>query len=383
MNSEKKHIVFLPRWYPNRYDSMWGLFVKKHAESASLYNNVTVFFLEAKDEGLVKTEIIHEKSGSINTLNIYYPKPRYLFLYLIKFIRLFLLGMKMINKQNKIDLVHVHILSRMGFLAALYQLIHTTPFLITEHWSRYQPTVNGFNGKLRIFLTKKTINRSKAILPVTKNLQEAMESHGLNSEHYQIVPNVVDDLFFKYNIKKNTDPIIRFIHVSTFEDKSKNISGIIKGINKLLKSRRDFNLSFIGDGEDFIAMKSLVEQLNISTEYIEFLGLLEKEDLVKEYMKADFMLINSNYENMPVVINEAFACGLPVLSTNVGGISEHLNNERGRLMPTKDADAFLENLEWMLKNCRDYKGEEIRTYANHNFSYSAVGKQLDKIYQNI
>lgn len=383
MNSDKKHIVFLPRWFPNRYDSMWGLFVKKHAESASLYNNVTVFFLEAKDEGVTKTEIIEEKTESINTLYIYYPKPKNLFFYLFQFIRLFFIGMKIINKQNKIDLVHVHILSRMGFLAALYQILHGIPFLITEHWSRYQPTVNGFNGKLRIFLTKKTIKRAKAILPVTKNLQEAMESHDLNSEHYQIVPNVVDDLFFKYDINENIDPIIKFIHVSTFEDKSKNISGIINGIKKLLSLRNDFKLSFIGDGEDFIAMKAMTEDLDIPKDNIEFLGLLEKEDLVKEYMKADFMLINSNYENMPVVINEAFACGLPVLSTDVGGISEHLNDTRGRLMPPKNEEAFLDNIQWMLKHCREFNGDDIRAYALGKFSYSAVGKQLNEIYKNI
>ena len=44
MNKERKHIVFLARWYPHRYDPMFGLFVQRHAEAAALFNDITVIY---------------------------------------------------------------------------------------------------------------------------------------------------------------------------------------------------------------------------------------------------------------------------------------------------------------------------------------------------
>jgi len=380
MDKDKKHILFLPRWYPNRYDSMWGLFVRKHAEAAALYNHISVLYLEALDDGIEKTEIVEEKEEKLYTLYIYYPKPSNPLLYFIKFIKLFLFGVKKINKERKIDLLHVHILSRMGFLAYLYQFISGTPYIITEHWSRYLSTVNGFTGKLRIFLTRFVVKRAKAVLPVTSNLEQAMKSHGLQNLNYQVVPNVVEDIFFKKDLIQNNTPFIRVIHVSTFEDKSKNISGIIRGVKSILANRQDFRFSFIGDGMDFENMRALAKELDIDESHLEFKGLLEKEALVKEYIQADFMIINSHYENMPVVINEAFACGLPVLSTDVGGINEHLDSSRGRLMPVNDEKAFIENFNWMLDHCREFNPTAIREYAQTHFSYLEIGKTLDSIY---
>lgn len=46
MNKERKHIVFLARWYPHRYDPMFGLFVQRHAEAAALFNNITVVYCQ-------------------------------------------------------------------------------------------------------------------------------------------------------------------------------------------------------------------------------------------------------------------------------------------------------------------------------------------------
>lgn len=361
---------------------MWGLFVKKHAEAIVPFNDLSVLYLHPIDDGIEKEEWIEENENSIHSLIIYYPKPKSKFKYFYKFLQLYLKGFKHINNQRKIDLIHVHILTRMGLLAYISFIFYSIPFVITEHWSRYLPTVKVYSGCLRKKLTEMIVRSSKLVMPVTINLKNAMISQGLGGSDYEVVPNVVDDLFFNSSIEKPTHSEKRVLHVSTFEDKSKNISGIIDAIHILNKDRSDFKMIFVGYGDDFERMKAKAIQLQLE-DRIAFTGLLEKEALVQEYEKATFMLINSNYENMPVVINEAFACGLPVLSTNVGGISEHLTKERGRLIEPGQPHQLLEQINWMLDHYQEFDSSQIRKYAQERFSMEAVGRQISAVYKKV
>ncbi|NPD44339.1 MULTISPECIES: glycosyltransferase [unclassified Lentimicrobium] len=382
MKNEAKHILFLPQWYPNRYDKMWGLFVKKHAQAANRKNTISVLYLKAIDNILTKTEIEEYLDDGIHSLYIYYPKPKNKISYLFRFLIEYKKGLSLIQKRKPIDLIHVHILTRAGLLALYSHKTQNIPFVITEHWSRYLTTVNTYKGALRKMLTKYVVKNASAVLPVTQNLQEALLSHGLNNNHYRIIPNVVDDIFFQYDFILQKEKTKSVIHVSTFENKSKNITGIIKMVKALAQKRDDFKMILIGDGIDYFMLKELSKEYKLES-FIEFRGLLEKQELVDEYMKASFMLVNSNYENMPVVINEAMACGLPVLSTNVGGISEHLDSTKGILIEPKQPEQLLEQFQWMLDHLDSFEPSSIRQYAKEHFSFDAVGKQLDEVYHSI
>jgi glycosyltransferase involved in cell wall biosynthesis len=117
-------------------------------------------------------------------------------------------------------------------------------------------------------------------------------------------------------------------------------------------------------------------------DYINFTGLLQNEGLVKAVNSADFMVMFSNYENMPVVINEAFSCGVPVISSAVGGIPEFVNEERGVLVKVADEDDLLEKILWMLDHFGDFDKDKIRGYAVSNFSNEAVEGLLKRIYKS-
>ena len=117
---------------------------------------------------------------------------------------LYFKGIKRIEKRGKLDLVHLHILTRMGLLAWITSVTRRWRYVVTEHWSRYLPSVNIYAGGLRKLLTKWVVKRAQVMMPVTSNLKEAMESHGLYNSNYQIVPNVVDDIFFNTEFNAST-----------------------------------------------------------------------------------------------------------------------------------------------------------------------------------
>ena len=116
---------------------------------------------------------------------------------------------------------------------------------------------------------------------------------------------------------------------------------------------------------------------------VSFTGMLQGTDLVNTLASGDFLVLSSNYENMPVVILEAFACGLPVVSTNVGGIAEMVNESNGILVPPRDPEKLADAMQKMLQSYQDYDANTLRDSIIKKFSNEAVGKLLNDIYKNL
>jgi len=77
------------------------------------------------------------------------------------------------------------------------------------------------------------------------------------------------------------------------------------------------------------------------------------------------------------------SCGLPVLSTNVGGIAEHVNENNGILIEAQNIEMLISELDTILDTCRNYNSTQIRAYAENHFSYEVIGKQYIEIYKSV
>jgi glycosyltransferase involved in cell wall biosynthesis len=99
--------------------------------------------------------------------------------------------------------------------------------------------------------------------------------------------------------------------------------------------------------------------------------------------KSDFFVLFSNYENSPVVISESLACGKPVISTNVGGISEHINDTNGLLIAPGDTKALAESIDYMLDHFDKFDADFIQSTAKSKFSMKSVGKELQQEYLKV
>ena len=414
MNEERKHIVFLARWYPHRYDPMFGLFVQRHAEAAALFNDITVVYCQqvnkstsqqvaesqSRDVSTIpmnnkqdivdasmhynkkRFEIVRTLENNVDTIRIYYKKPKNKILSLLRFYRANMIGLRLGRKDGRgeprpYDLIHVHILTRLGVIAWIQKLLHKTPYIITEHWSRYLPG-NDFGGFMRKLATKIVVRDAELVTTVTDNLAKAMQNHGLKNDNYVVLPNVVNLDMFHISEKKNNTPC-KIIHVSCFEDKSKNISGLLESLKIVEQKGIDFQCTLIGEGMDFDLMKAKAEELQLINK-VSFTGLLEGQKLADELSSGDFLVLSSNYENMPVVILEALASGLPVVSTNVGGIKEMIDETKGILVEPRNKEALAEAIIKMIETHNDYDPNYLRKSVIEKYGYESVGKFLDSIY---
>lgn len=364
----------MARWYPHRYDPMLGLFVQRHAEAAALCNDISVVYVHPDDKISQKFEVVKTIDNNVSTIRVYYKKPKSKILSILRFFRANRLAIKQLPKP---DIIHVHILTRLGLIAWLQKIVHGTPYIITEHWSRYLPG-NDFGGFLRKKLTKLVVRHASAVTTVTDILAKAMQAHGLHNDNYIVVPNVVD--FNKFKPIPHHNDIPKIIHVSCFENKSKNITGLVDALKILEDKNIDFQCIFIGDGIDFELIKDYVKKLK-HQEWLRFTGILEGQEYIDELSSGDFLVLSSNYETQGVVLLEAFACGMPVVSTNVGGIPEVVNESNGILVPPQDAEALAEAMQEMILKHQNYNAEALRDGIIKKFSNESVGKLLNDIYK--
>ena len=103
------------------------------------------------------------------------------------------------------------------------------------------------------------------------------------------------------------------------------------------------DLNIVGDGPDYKKLKHLTESLSIESN-VHFLGQLDRnEDFWKLYDDSNFFILASKSEGTPKVLLEAFARSLPVIASNVGGVSSMLDNgDRGFLYEYGDFNAIAE-----------------------------------------
>lgn len=367
-------VVFLARWYPHKYDPMFGLFVQRHAETVALYDDVTVVYVHPDENAQNKYDIERTNENGVDTIRIYYKKQDKI----SSVWRYFQACRKGLKLTGKPDLIHVHVLTRMGLVAYLQKKLHGTPYLITEHWSRYLPG-NDFSGALRKMVTRRVVRNAKLVTTVTENLAKAMQAHQLHNPRYVVLPNVVDTNLFKPCPHHNEIP--KIIHISCFEDKSKNISGLLESLKLLKEKGVPYQAVLIGEGMDWEAMKQRAVAMAL-TDRVQFTGLLQGQALVDELAQGDFLVLSSHYENMPVVILEAMSCGMPVVATNVGGISEMVNESNGILVPAGDANALAVAMEQCCNTYNNYVAEELRKQIVERYSKESVGDFIHQLYSS-
>ena len=365
-------VVFLARWYPHKYDPMFGLFVQRHAEAAALFNEVSVIYVHPDEHSRKTFEFERILENGVDTIRVYYRKTDRL----TSPFRYFKACRKALRMVGKPDLIHVHVLTRMGLVALREKKLHGIPYLITEHWSRYLPG-NDFSGFLRRRLTKLVVKNASLVSTVTDCLSEAMKSHGLQNPNYQVIPNVVDVKLFKPIPHHNETP--KIVHISCFEDKSKNISGLLRAFKMMKEKGVDYQAVLIGEGMDLKAMKSLSETLGLQQK-VRFTGLLQGQELVHELATGDFFVLSSHYETAGVVLVEALACGLPLVATRVGGIPEIVNESNGLLVPPGDPQALAEAMEQCCRTYMNYDPQTLHDSVVERYCYESVGQLLDNWY---
>ena len=342
-------------------------------------HSVILSVCDGKD--MTKSFEVKEIKGVRHThVQIYIRPPKVNAIRKLKMLRMYQVGLKYIKKHFfEPDLVHLHVAYPLGQVALLWKKLFGYKYVMTEHWTIYQPqNKDVLVGRLKKKIVK-IANKAEVVMPVSLDLQRCMEGHGVLNR-FQVIYNLVNTDIFRLGEAK-TGNKKHILHISTLRDEAKNFSGILHVVEKLKQQRDDFELHVIHDYEA-PEFKAFVKDHNL-TDCVVFHGKKTSAEVAEAYQKADFFVLFSNFENLPCVIVEAFASGVPVLSTSVGGIAEIVSDERGILIPQGDEEALLQGMNQMLDHCREYDREAIRDYAIKTFAAQNIGRQIFEVYKEV
>ena len=377
-----KKVLWLPRWYPNKFDPFDGNFVEAHARVAAEVADIAVLFVHS-DPGLkkmfeVKESVDPEKGFPV--IRVYYKKPNSFIpgfnslLHGLRFQTSQLLGYEHIKaKWGEPDISHVHVLSRPAWLARRLK----KPYFITEHASRYFPENPFFKGLIRRWWTRKVVRDAATVTTVSDALRSAMEKHGLQG-NYQRLSNVIRTEIFSL---ATTPPLpFKLVHTSTMHNNPKNTGGILRACSLLKASNIDFKLDMIGDGPERTTQEALANDLGLS-DNVTFHGNISLKAVAEKLKESHALVMFSWYETQSIVVLEALACGLPVIATAVGGLAEHLKPEFGVAVPPGDEAALAAGIEKVMKNYTSYDREAMRKYVLDLASVEAIREQFGEMYR--
>lgn len=382
----RKSVFFLPRWFPLPNDPLWGSFVLNHALAIQPHINVFVIYTDSTNDPAQAGVPQFAEVQGVPVLYLFYRQCN------IRGIGLLVNALRMLlcwHKAWKFGVIrwgmphlnHVHVLTRLGIFALIVKWRYGIQYVITEHWSRYLPMNLFYKGFLRKIATRIVVRNAQAVMPVSHHLRRALERFSLKNPNYKVVPNVVDTDVFVPLVQPNRSRPFTFIHVSAFDERAKNTLGIIRVVARLAQEHPGFIMKMIGDGAGRADAEKLAEALFPAGDVIRFQGVLTPAEVADNMADSDMLVLFSNYENLPVVILEAFSCGVPVLATKVGGVPEIVNQSNGVLVDAGDEEALFQAMSEVLVNgIFSFNPKEIRRFAVENFSIQAVGSSILQIY---
>ena len=288
-------------------------------------------------------------------------------------------------RRHRVSVVHAHQYAPF-FYAALARLVgwQRLPIVFTEHGRDFPD----FRRPKRVLANRALLRRSDRVIGVGQCVRQALVDHeGLRPDRVEVIYNGIDvdayegspaarrELRSRLQLADDQIAIVQVARLNPLKDHGTSI----RAMAELSKSHPHARLLVVGDGEERASIESLMTELGL-TEQVQLLGT--RRDVADLLAAADVFLLSSVSEGIPLTLIEAMACGLPCVSTNVGGTGEVIEDGRtGLLARPADPAHLAASLKVLLDDAdlRRTMGAAGRARSRQHFS----DVQMHAAYQGI
>ena len=264
------------------------------------------------------------------------------------------------------DIVHAH-----GYVAgsaALEMTDQEIPVVVTEHNSAF---VRGL-AESDLETATDVFTRADAVISVSEFLAEHIRS--ACDVDIQVIPNPVDEgLFTLDGDDKQRDQVLCIAGLETI----KRVELAIDAFELIREKHDDLKLTIIGDGPERKNLERYAARPGMEDCY-HFTGMLAKDEIVAYLQRARLLLSTSDIETFGITLVEALMCGVPVVCTPSGGVSEIVAVTEGKVSEDHSAEGIAEAAGHILAQPTNTR--RLHEMATSHFSYETVGKQITTLY---
>lgn len=240
----------------------------------------------------------------------------------------------LVRELHRADLVHVFSASYTSFL------LSPLPAMLVGRWLSRPVLLNYHSGEAPDHLRRSRVARAalasaaRIVVP-SRFLSEVFGTFGLDAE---VIPNIVDRSAFRFRLRDPVRP--RFVSTRNLEPMY-NVACTIRAFGRVQASHPEATLTIVGAGSQDGALEQETARLGIRG--VRFAGRVPPDLVAAFYADADIYLQSPDIDNMPLSVLEAFASGLPVISTRAGGVPALVTDGvNGLLAPMNDDGALAE-----------------------------------------
>jgi L-malate glycosyltransferase len=282
----------------------------------------------------------------------------------------------LLSELRRADVVHVFSASYSSFLIA------TLPAIIAARFLGRPVLLNYRSGEAPDHLSRSAIARA-AIARVDKNvvpssfLADVFGGFGIRST---IVPNIVDLKVFRFRNRNPLEP--RLLSTRNFEPHY-NVATTLRAFRLIQDRWPHATLTLVGGGSQEPALRALAVELGLQG--VTFPGRVPPDDIAAAYAENHIYLQSPDIDNMPTSILEAYASGLPVVSTEAGGIPAILvHGTHGLLAPVADHETLATHVLRLLDQPDYARGLARTAYSTCNaLTWRAVRQQWLNAYRSV
>ena len=280
------------------------------------------------------------------------------------------------EELKAVDVVHIFSASYWSFLLA------AAPAWAIARLHRKKTLINyrsgeGPNHLQRSFTARMVLRHTGTLVVPSGYLKDVFERFGLRS---RIVPNLVD--LSQFGFRERNPPRPHLLCTRGFHPYYA-IDIVLQAFAEIQHVYPDARLDLLGKGPCEKNIRRLVQELRVSN--VHFMGVASRHNIGEYYDQADIFINASYLDNMPVSVIEAFACGLPVVTTSPPSMRYLVSQERtGLLSKPGDAIALAQNVIRVLRN--PALAQRLATNGHEDslqYRWPTVRQQWLNIYQDL
>jgi glycosyltransferase involved in cell wall biosynthesis len=372
----RRRVLIVPKWYPWPDRPVWGLFTREHARVVAQTNDVAVLPSDAvRSPEFLAWKLTEEVEDGLRTLRLRYRRPLLRPASMALHVAGAVAALRRLRREGfEPDVVHAHVYSA-ALPALVIARMARAPLVVSEHYTGFQ---RGLVRGSDLRTARRAFHGADLLAPVSRELAERLRPLAGDTP-IRVVANPVDTEVFHPAAGPRPEGPPRLLSVAWLDPK-KGHRFLLDALAAL--ARDDVTLDLVGGGELRPELEAQAARLGLVGR-VRFLGPLAKEGVAELMRRADLLVLPSLHENLPVVLAEAMASGLPAVATRVGGVEELVDHDDiGTLVAPGDAGALADAIRHRLDAPRRDPGA-LAARAAERFGYEALGRTWDEIYEEL